>query len=73
VSSGQSRPNSAAAPAACQSRFLDHRLVETVVTLPLLLRLRGRTDKWLLKATAADYLPAEIVHRKKVGFPLAGC
>jgi asparagine synthase (glutamine-hydrolysing) len=50
--------------------FLDHRLVEMVTNLPLALRLRGGTDKWILKAVASDYLPRDIVHRKKVGFPL---
>ncbi len=59
-----------AASVECRVPFLDQRLVETVVNLPLSLRLHGRTDKWLLKAIAADYLPSDIVNRKKVGFPL---
>jgi asparagine synthase (glutamine-hydrolysing) len=59
-----------AASVECRVPFLDHRLAETVLNLPLSLRLRGRTDKWALKAIAAHYLPAEIVSRKKVGFPL---
>ncbi len=59
-----------AASVECRVPFLDQRLVETVVNLPLSLRLRGRTDKWVLKAIAADYLPSDIVNRKKVGFPL---
>jgi asparagine synthase (glutamine-hydrolysing) len=59
-----------AASVECRVPFLDHRLVEMVSNVPLSLRLRGRTDKWVLKAVAADYLPRDIVHRKKVGFPL---
>ena len=54
----------------CRVPFLDHRLVETVVNLPLEYRLRGKTDKWMLKEIAARHLPHDIVHRKKVGFPL---
>ena len=59
-----------AASVECRVPFLDHRLVEMVSNVPLSLRLRGRTDKWVLKAVASDYLPRDIVHRKKVGFPL---
>ena len=54
----------------CRAPFLDQRLVHTMVNLPLSFRLRGRTDKWALKTIAAKYLPREIVHRKKLGFPL---
>jgi asparagine synthase (glutamine-hydrolysing) len=54
----------------CRVPFLDHRLVETVVNLPLSLRLRGRHDKWLLKQIAVRHLPRDIVYRKKLGFPL---
>lgn len=61
---------SMAASVECRAPFLDHRLVHAVVNLPMEYRLRGRTDKWALKAVAARHLPREIVHRKKVGFPL---
>jgi len=54
----------------CRAPFLDQRLVHTVINLPLALRLRGSTDKWALKAIASQYLPDEIVHRRKIGFPL---
>lgn len=46
------------------------QLVKTVLNLPLSYRLRGSTDKWLLKEIASRYLPRNIVYRKKVGFPL---
>ena len=59
-----------AASVECRAPFLDQRLMQTLVNLPLSFRLRGRTDKWALKAIAADYLPREIVHRRKLGFPL---
>jgi len=61
---------SMAASLECRVPFLDQRLVHTVINLPLSYRLRGSTDKWLLKEIAARHLPREIVYRKKVGFPL---
>jgi asparagine synthase (glutamine-hydrolysing) len=61
---------SMAASVECRVPFLDHRLVHTVINLPLSYRLRGSTDKWLLKEIAARHLPQEIVYRKKIGFPL---
>ncbi len=54
----------------CRAPFLDHRLVNTVVNLPLSSRLRGKHDKWLLKEIAVQHLPRNIVYRKKLGFPL---
>ncbi len=61
---------SMAASVECRVPFLDHRLVDTVVNLPLALRVRGSEEKWLLKRIAAQYLPHRIVHRKKLGFIL---
>jgi asparagine synthase (glutamine-hydrolysing) len=59
-----------AASVECRVPFLDHRLVKKVINLPLSYRLRGSTDKWILKEIASRYLPANFVHRKKVGFSL---
>jgi asparagine synthase (glutamine-hydrolysing) len=50
--------------------FLDHRVVNKVINLPLGFRVGKRTDKWALKEIAARYLPTKLVSRKKVGFPL---
>ena len=61
---------SMAASVECRTPFLDHRLVRTALNLPLPYRLRGRTDKWVLKEIASRYLPREVVYRQKVGFPL---
>jgi asparagine synthase (glutamine-hydrolysing) len=61
---------SMAASIECRTPFLDHQLVRAVLNLPLSYRLRGRTDKWILKEIAARYLPHNIVFRRKVGFPL---
>ncbi|MGE0179283.1 MAG: XrtA/PEP-CTERM system amidotransferase [Sphingomonas sp.] len=48
--------------------LLDHRLIEFAARLPARLRLRGGSGKWLLKRVLADRLPAEILHRPKMGF-----
>jgi asparagine synthase (glutamine-hydrolysing) len=61
---------SMAASVECRVPFLDHRLVHTVINLPLCYRLRGSTDKWLLKEIAGRHLPRNVVYRKKMGFPL---
>ncbi len=54
----------------CRVPFLDHRLVEKAIQLPLSYRLGRRSDKWVLQQIAAKYLPGSIAQRKKVGFPL---
>ena len=51
-----------------RSPFLDRDVVDFVVPLPLRMKLRGGQGKVLLKALAARYLPAAIVHRRKQGF-----
>jgi len=61
---------SMAASVECRTPFLDHRLVQLAVNLPLDYRLHGRIDKWVLKEIAARHLPRDIVYRRKVGFPL---
>jgi asparagine synthase (glutamine-hydrolysing) len=33
------------------------------------LKIRGGTQKYVLKKAVADLLPPEIIHRKKMGFP----
>jgi asparagine synthase (glutamine-hydrolysing) len=48
--------------------FLDHWLVEMVSTIPLNLKLKGSTTKYILKQIALDLLPPEIVNRPKHGF-----
>jgi asparagine synthase (glutamine-hydrolysing) len=51
-----------------RSPFLDHRLAEFVASLPVSLKMRGRTLKYLLRRVAAPYLPESILKRPKQGF-----
>jgi len=48
--------------------FLDHELVEFVMGLPSSLKLKGFTQKYLLKRAVANLLPKEVIQRKKKGF-----
>jgi len=56
-----------------RSPFLDHHLVEFLAKVPLELKLKGLTTKYLLKQTARRYLPDRIIDQPKQGFevPLA--
>jgi len=58
--------------ASIESRvpFLDHPLVEFTATLPERLKLRGRTTKYILREAMRDFLPGEILSRRKMGFPV---
>lgn len=50
--------------------LLDHKLVEFAATLPPALKLKGWTRKYLLRKAASQWLPAEILERKKQGFTI---
>ncbi len=50
--------------------LLDHKLVEFAARLPASMKLRGSQRKYLLKQVARRLLPAEIIDRKKQGFPI---
>jgi asparagine synthase (glutamine-hydrolysing) len=58
--------------ASIESRvpFLDDRLVEHVVALPGGVKLPGWQTKGLLRAAVRDLLPAPILTRRKMGFPV---
>jgi asparagine synthase (glutamine-hydrolysing) len=58
--------------ASIESRvpFLDHRLVEFAAALPARLKLRGFKTKWILREAVKDILPAAILNRPKMGFPV---
>jgi asparagine synthase (glutamine-hydrolysing) len=50
--------------------FLDDRLVEHVVAMPGDVKLPGWQTKGLLRAAVRDLLPAPILTRRKMGFPV---
>jgi asparagine synthase (glutamine-hydrolysing) len=58
--------------ASIESRvpFLDHVLVEFAARLPVKMKLRGMTTKYVLRRAMRDMLPPEILTRKKMGFPV---
>ncbi|MBW1712004.1 MAG: asparagine synthase (glutamine-hydrolyzing) [Deltaproteobacteria bacterium] len=51
-----------------RSPFLDHRLVEFLARVPVSLKLKGLTTKYLLKRVAARYLDQETINQPKQGF-----
>ncbi len=48
--------------------FLDYTLAEFAARLPMSMRLRGWSGKYLLKRAMQGILPDEILHRQKIGF-----
>jgi len=48
--------------------LLDHRLVEFAATIPVDMRLRGKTTKYLFKRAMRGMLPDGIIDRPKQGF-----
>jgi len=51
-----------------RSPLLDHEIIEYCARLPVDMKVRGRTGKYLLKRLAEKYFPREFVHRPKMGF-----
>ena len=49
--------------------FLDYRLLEFASRLPTELRIKNRQPKYLMKKAMEQYLPKEVIYRKKRGFP----
>jgi asparagine synthase (glutamine-hydrolysing) len=58
--------------ASIESRvpFLDHKLVEFTAQMPVKMKLRGKETKFLLREAMKGILPAEILTRSKMGFPV---
>ncbi len=48
--------------------LLDHRVVELALSLPLSLKRRGRTTKWVLRELLYRRVPRQLVDRPKMGF-----
>ncbi|NJM52035.1 MAG: hypothetical protein HC846_00785 [Blastocatellia bacterium] len=55
--------------ASIESRvpFLDHKLVEFTAQMPVKMKLRGNTTKFLLKEAMKGILPDEILYRPENG------
>lgn len=51
-----------------RSPLLDHEVIEFCARLPVNLKVKRRTGKYLLKRLAEKYFPPEFVHRRKMGF-----
>jgi asparagine synthase (glutamine-hydrolysing) len=58
--------------ASIESRvpFLDHPLTEWLAGIPQSMKLRGLTTKFILREAMRDKLPAAILQRGKMGFPV---
>ncbi|MEP6692659.1 MAG: asparagine synthase-related protein, partial [Gemmatimonadaceae bacterium] len=58
--------------ASIESRvpFLDHQLLAFASALPDEFKIRGMTTKYILREAMRDHLPAAILSRKKMGFPV---
>jgi len=50
--------------------FLDHKVLEFAARLRRNQKVRGWKMKYLLKKALARHIPTEILHRRKVGFPV---
>jgi len=48
--------------------LLDHELVEFAWQLPLSWKIRGRTQKWILRQVLARHVPSALFERPKMGF-----
>jgi asparagine synthase (glutamine-hydrolysing) len=48
--------------------FLDHELMERVWRMPMRMRMRGSTGKWVLRKILSQYVPDRLVERPKAGF-----
>jgi asparagine synthase (glutamine-hydrolysing) len=53
--------------------FLDHRVVEMAWQLPMSMKVRDGSNKWILRQILYQYVPKNLIERPKAGFgiPLA--
>ena len=52
----------------CRSPLLDHTFMELAATVPLNLKIRNGSTKYIFKETVRDLLPPELMQRPKQGF-----
>jgi asparagine synthase (glutamine-hydrolysing) len=48
--------------------FLDHKIVEFIMDIPMKWKIKNGETKFLLKKALKNLLPDDILHRKKMGF-----
>lgn len=48
--------------------YLDTELVKLTTQMPVSMKMKGRTTKYLLRKIAEDYLPHDVIYRPKTGF-----
>lgn len=48
--------------------FLDTELVEFALAMPMQMKYRNKETKYILKKVAEQYLPLDVIYRKKQGF-----
>ena len=48
--------------------YLDHDLVEFIMSLPLEMKIRNGSSKWILRKILYRHLPQELMERPKMGF-----
>ena len=51
-----------------RSPFLDHKVIEMAIGMPVDLKMRGLTCKYILRKAFDDVVPREIIDRPKKGF-----
>ncbi|MCM8768047.1 MAG: asparagine synthase (glutamine-hydrolyzing), partial [Candidatus Omnitrophica bacterium] len=51
-----------------RSPFLDTEFIELIASFPYDLKLKGKISKYILKEKLKDFIPEEILKRKKMGF-----
>ena len=49
----------------CRCPFLDQAVVKLALALPYSVKRRGNERKWILKELLKEYLPEELVYRRK--------
>jgi len=54
----------------CREPFLDHRLVEFAASMPLDLKIKNGSGKYVLRKILSRYLPDSLFERPKQGFSI---
>jgi asparagine synthase (glutamine-hydrolysing) len=50
--------------------FLDHRVADVAARIPMSMKLRGRTGKWIVREILGRHLPPALFERPKSGFSM---